>query len=135
MSQPKVAEDVARAEFARMCVANRVEQDESELTADELKEWVELRGKIVADICRGALVIDAEGRPTYTPESGKAVTFQPATGASLMALETHGKGKEISNTVAAMADMTGTNKGDFSRMSARDFRACMRLTNLFLADQ
>jgi len=131
----KVVEEVALTEFARMCAANRIEQDESKLDAKELEEWQDLRGKIVADICRGPLVIDAEGRPVYTPAGGKAITFNPATGATLMALETHGKGKDVSNMVAAMADMTGANKGDFARMGARDFQACGRLARLFLADQ
>lgn len=131
----KVAEEVALAEFARMCAANRIDQDETSLDADEIEEWHALRGKVVADICRGPLVIDAEGRAVYTPAGGKAVTFNPATGATLMALETHGKGKDISNLVAAMADMTGANKGEFSRMGARDFQACGRLARLFLADR
>lgn len=131
----KVAAEVAALEFARMCEANRIDQDESKLDAKELGEWLELRGKVINDICRGALVVDAEGRPVFSPESGKALTFNPATGSTLMALETHGKGKDVSNMVAAMADMTGANKGDFARMGARDFQACGRLARLFLADR
>jgi hypothetical protein len=131
----KVAEDVAASEFSRMCAAFRVDEDTSNLNEDELASYTELRGDIIRDICRGALVIDTEGRPVFTPQGGKAITFSPPTGATIIALETHGKDKQISNTVAAMADMTGTNKGDFSRMPARDFQACSRLAKLFLADQ
>jgi hypothetical protein len=134
MSQ-KVANEVALLDWSRMCESNRIDLDESKLDAKELAEWTDLRAKIIADICRGALVIDAEGRPVYTPASGKAVTFAPATGATLMALETHGKGKDVSNMVAAMADMTGANKGDFARMGARDFQSCGRIARLFLADR
>lgn len=118
-----------------MCEANRIDTDESKLDADELEEWQSVRGKIVADICRGQLVVDTEGRPVYTAAGGKPITFQPATGAAFMALETHGKGKDLSNLVAAMAELTGTNKGDFSRMNARDFKSCCRVANLFLADR
>ena len=84
---------------------------------------------------RGQLAIDPSGRPVYSPDLGKPITFNPATGATLMALETHGKGKDVSNMVAAMADMTGTSKGDFSRLGARDFQACGRIARLFLADR
>lgn len=131
----KVAEEVARQEFDRMCDANRIDCDESNLDQEELEEWNEIRSKIVADICRGQLVVDAEGRPVYTPIGGKSITFNPPTGATFIALESHGKGKDLSNLVAAMADMTGTNKGDFSRMHAKDFKACCRLGNFFLADR
>jgi len=130
----KVAEEVAESEFSRMCAAFRVDEDTSELDEKDLAEWNELRGAIVRDICRGLLVIDPEGRPVYTPAGGKPITFNPPTGATIMALETY-KDKQLSNTVAAMADMTQTNRGDFSRMPARDFQACTRLAKLFLADQ
>lgn len=131
----KVVEEVAAQEFVRMCEANRIEHDESKLDAAELEEWKDMRAPIVRDICQGRLVVNDEGRPVYTPPGGKAVTFNPATGATLMALETHGKGKDLSNMVAAMAELTGANKGDFSRMPARDFQACARITRLFLADR
>lgn len=131
----KVAAEVAESEFSRMCEAFRVEQDTSELDEKELESWNELRGGIVRDIQRGLLVIDPEGLPIYTPPGGKPIKFNKPTGATLMALETHAKGKDISNTVAAMGDMTETNKGEFSRLAVQDFRACMRLTNLFLSDQ
>ena len=131
----KVAEDVAAVEFKRMCEAFRVDDNTSNLDEAELANWNELRGDIIRDICRGALVIDTEGRPVFTPQGGKAITFSPPTGATIIALETHGKDKQISNTVAAMCDMTETNRGDFARMPARDFQACSRLAKLFLADQ
>jgi hypothetical protein len=134
-SKFKVAAEVAAAEFERMCVAMRIEQDLAELDEDELEAWNGLRDPIVKDIQRGQLVIDPEGRAVYTPVGGKPLTFNAPTGATLMALETHGKGKDVSNMSAAMADMTGVNKGDFSRMPARDFQACGRLARLFLADQ
>lgn len=132
----KVAAEVAEAEFDRMCDANRIERDETKLDAEELEEWLAIKARLVAEICSGPLVIDTEGRPVYSPSTGgKAITFSPATGATLMALETHGKGKDVSNMVAAMAEMTGTSKGEFSRMPARDFQLCGRLARLFLADR
>jgi len=135
LTQMKVAAEVAAAEFDRMCAGMRVEQDLAELDEDELVAWNGLRDPIVKDIQRGQLVISEAGLAVYTPLGGKALTFNPPTGATLMALEAHGKGKDVSNMVAAMADMTGVGKGEFSRMPARDFQACGRLARLFLADQ
>jgi hypothetical protein len=76
------------------------------------------------------------GKPTYTPADGSdAITFHPPTGATLMALETYGGQKNISNTVAAMAEMTRTERGVFGKMAKPDFQICMRLANLFLGDR
>lgn len=131
----KVAAEVAEAEFDRMCAAMRIEHDLTELAEEELKAWEGLRDPIVKDIQRGQLIVDAEGRAVYTPIGGKAITFNAPTGATLMALETHGKGKDVSNMIAAMADMTGAGKGDFSRLGVRDFQAVGRIARLFLVDR
>jgi len=131
----KVAKEVAAQEFARMCAANRIDASESELDKEELKEWTAARERIMRDICQGKLVIDAEGRPVWTTEAGKALTFQRATSATFIALETHGKGKDVSNTLAAMADMTGSGKGELSKLTAPDFHGCNRIVQLFLADR
>lgn len=133
MAQLKVAKEVAAQEFSRMCAANRIDDDESALDKEELKEWRDARALIERDICRGKLAIDTEGRPVWTTEEGKALTFNRATAATFMALETYGKGKDVSNTVAAMADMTGTGKGELSKLMATDFHGCNRLAQLFLA--
>lgn len=130
----KVAEEVAAAEFSRMCATFRIDEDTSELGEADLKEWNELRGRIIKDICRGRVVVDGEGQPVVTTESGKAITFHRPTGATVIALETH-KEKNISNSIAAIGDMTRTNPSEFSRMFLPDFRTCSRLASLFLADE
>ena len=135
MSTAKVAIEVAEQEFARMCAANRIDTDETELDKDELKEWRDMRDPIVRDICRGRLAIDTEGRPVYTTAQGKALTFRPATTATFIALQTYGKGKDVENLLAALGDLTGIGKGELSGEFARDFHAVSRIANLFLADR
>jgi hypothetical protein len=134
-AEPKVAEQVAAQEFNRMCEANRIDTDESGLDEGERKEWREMRDPIVKDIMRGALVIDTEGRPVYTTDDRKVLTFARATAATFMALETYGKGKDVSNMMAAVADLTGTGKGELSKLIARDFHGVTRIARLFLADR
>jgi hypothetical protein len=132
---PKIAREVAEAEFERMCDARRIEHDASDLTDEESAEFAELRGTIVRMIMRGALVVGEGGDPTYTAPGGPSLTFHPPTGATLMALETHPGGKNIANLIAAMQDMTQTDPGTFAKMSAIDVQACGRLGKLFLADR
>jgi hypothetical protein len=133
MTAPKVAEEVASAEFSRLCAANRIDEDESIFTKDELAEWRSARAAIVRDICRGKVMIDPEGRPIWTTQEGKALKFNRATTATFIALETYGKGKDVSNTMAAIGEMTGIGQGELSKLEASDFHGCNRIAQLFLA--
>jgi hypothetical protein len=131
----KVAEEVAEQEFERLCEANRIDYDVSDLNEEETTDWLELRGGIVKLIRQGTLVVSEDGKPIYTPPGGsKSLTFHRPTGATLMALDSH-KDKRVANLTAAMADMTRVNSGEFGRMDSRDFQACGRIANLFLADR
>lgn len=133
---PKVAREVAEVEFERMCAAFRIELDGSDLDDSDRKDFADLRDSIVRLITRGSLVVGDDGRPTYTPaDQSQGITFHRPTGATLMALETYAGGKNIANTIAAMADMTRTDRGTFGKMDARDVRACTTLARLFLADR
>jgi hypothetical protein len=134
---PKVAREVAEAEFERMCEAHRIEHDTSEMTEDEAKEWADdIRGPLVRELMSGVLIVGEDGNPTYTaPGSTKGITFRAPTGATLMALETYAGAKNIANLVAAMADMTHTDRSEFGKMPARDVQACARVAKLFLADR
>jgi len=133
---PKVAREVAEAEFERMCDARRIEHDTSELTDDEKADFAELRSSIVRMIMRGTLVVGENGDPTFAPRGGgPSLTFYRATGATLMALETYPGGKQIANMIAALQEMTHSDAGVFARMDASDAQACSRLGKLFLADR
>jgi hypothetical protein len=134
-SASKVAREVAEADFDRMCDAFRVDRDTSELDADDLKEWLAIREQIVRDMMRGLVIVGDDGRPTFTPPgSSKAFTFNKPTGGTLMALETH-PGKQIGNMIAAMTDMLQLDRGELSKMDARDVQTLSRLAKVFLAER
>lgn len=135
MAEPKIAEEVAQADFLRMCETFRVDLDETSMTDAEKADLKSLRAEVVKDIRAGRLVISAEGFPTYNPVGQKPLVFKKPTGATMMALETHPGEKNISNTMAALTDMTESSAGLFSKMEARDVQRLMRLGKLFLADQ
>jgi hypothetical protein len=130
----KIAKEVAEVDFIRMCDANRVEHDTTELTEDERKDWTELHKEFLRDLREGTLIVGEDGTPTYTPPGAtKGITFHPPTGATYMALETYAGKKDIANFYAAMADMTRVDRGEFGKMALRDVQACMRVAKLFLA--
>jgi hypothetical protein len=126
----KVAEEVALQDFQRLCDAYRVD-----LSEEDREDWHDTRAGIVKLIRKGSLVVGADGLATYTTVTGKSVTFQPPTGATILALETYGKGKDVANMTAAMADMCECGRDVFAKMSAPDFKACGRIAGLFLTDE
>jgi len=130
----KVAKEVAEAEFVRLCEANRIDLDTSDMTEDVQKEWDSLKDDIVRDIRLGTLIVGEDGKPTYTPPGASSgFTFNAATGATFIAARA--KQNDIESTVLALADMARVDRGTFSKLHARDFRACTRIARLFLADR
>lgn len=128
---PKVAREVASSEFLRMCAAYRINTD-VDRDAEETAEWDEISGAIIADMMSGALVVDEQGFPTYTPPGGPALTFHKATGATYTALETYPSAKQMQNMIAAVGELTRTDKPTLSKLEAPDFQALLRLAKLFL---
>lgn len=128
---PKIAREVAATEFARMCEAYRIEVD-VERDDEETAEWDEISGAIIRDMMSGELVVDEQGLPTFTPPGGPAFKFHKATGATYTALETYPSAKQMQNMIAAVAELTRTDKPTLSKLEAPDFQALLRLAKLFL---
>jgi hypothetical protein len=133
-SKYKVNKETADLEFIRICEANRIDHDTDEMTEDEVKSWKDIKDHIVQLIRVGTLIVSDDGKPIYTPPGGaRSFTFYPATGATFIALETYASGKNHSNMVAAMAELTRTDRGEFGKLPGKDFNACLRVFTLFLA--
>lgn len=131
-SKYPVARDVAEQEFARMCESRRIDLDDSEWTDQEKEKFEEVRNDIVTLIRRGLLTVAEDGTPTYAADGGKTFTFHIPTGATFMAMESHAPTKQVSNTVAAVTEMTRSAAGELSKLSVWDFRAVMRIGSFFL---
>jgi hypothetical protein len=130
----KIAKEVAEAEFVRLCEANRIDHDTSDMTEKDLKAWDSLKDDIVRDLRLGTLIVGEDGKPTYTPPGASSgFTFHSPTGATLIAGRS--KENEVENTIMALADMARVDRGTFSKLHARDFMSCSRIVRLFLADR
>jgi hypothetical protein len=129
----KIAKEVAEQEFERLCEANRIDHDTSELSEKDKEDFVTLRRDIVRDLQIGTLIVGDDGRVTYTPPGASSgFTFNSPTGATLIAGRS--KTNDIEGMCLALAEMTRTDRGTFSKLHVKDFAACQRLFNLFLAD-
>jgi hypothetical protein len=131
-----VAEEVAEQEFIRFVDAMDIDVDPEGMDEEDRKGFVQQKIKIVSAIKSGALVINDNGEPVYTPVRTKdatPITFFEPTGASLMAMDRKKKTEDIGKFYAAMGDITKTSAGVFSKMRMSDLKICMAITTLFLA--
>jgi len=132
MADPKVAREVAEQEFDRMCAARRIECDVSTMNDGDKAGFDAIKSWLVPVIMRGELVIEDDGSPTFTPPGRRAMTFRKVTGATLVTADKT-NGGEVAKQVAVMAELTGINPGEFSKLDLADFRVCSDLVRLFLA--
>ena len=129
MAELKVATEVAQQDFDRMCVARRVDLDESQWDEDDKKTFAKLKAEIVKAISTGALTVDADGAPTLLAPSGESFKFRKPNGATLINMD----GKTgTARVFAALADMSGRNTGEFSKLEMPELNLCARLYALFI---
>lgn len=133
----RIAKDVAEAEFDRFCELMDLDVNTEGMSVDDKRDFTVQRDRLVAAIVKGAMVIDEEGQPVYTPQRAGAdvndITFYEPTGASYMAMDNKKVGADMGKLYAAMADITRTSSGLFAKMKNSDLKVCMAVTTLFLA--
>ena len=107
----------------------------ADMDAEDKKGFLEQRERIVKAVMSGALIVNDNGEPVYTPARTKdadALTFHEPTGASLMAMDRKKKTEDVGKLYATMGDMTKTHANTFSKMKMPDLKVCMAITTLFL---
>lgn len=130
----KIAKEVAEAEFDRFIQANDILVDDC-MEKEDRDAFNEQKARIVRAIEAGAMVVNEDGEPVYTPQRTKdaeALTFHEPTGASLMAMDRKKKNEDVGKLYATMGDMTRTDAKTFSNMKMADLKVCMAVTTLFL---
>ena len=131
----KIAKEVAEAEFERFVEANDLLVGTDNMDKEDRDSLDEQRGRIVRAIEVGAMVINEDGEPVFTPQrcqDAKALTFHEPTGASLMAMDRKKKNEDVGKLYATMGDMTRTDAKTFSSMKMADLKVCIAVTTLFL---
>lgn len=131
----KIAKEVAEAEFDRFVEANDLLIGTENMDKEDRDSLDEQRGRIVRAIETGAMVVNEDGEPVFTPQRRKdatALTFHEPTGASLMAMDRKKKNEDVGKLYATMGDMTRTDAKTFSSMKMADLKVCIAVTTLFL---
>lgn len=131
----KVAKEVAEQEFERFIDAMDLDVDTAGMDEDDKKGFEQQKSRIIGAIQSGALVVNDDGEPVFTPQRTKdaePITFHEPTGASLMAMDRKKKTEDIGKLYSAMGDMTGKHPSTFAKMKMPDLKVCMAVTTLFL---
>lgn len=131
----KIAREVAEAEFDRFVEVMDIAASTADMDAEDKKGFLEQKDRIVKAVMSGALIVNDNGEPVYTPARTKdadALTFHEPTGASLMAMDRKKKTEDVGKLYATMGDMTKTHANTFSKMKMPDLKVCMAITTLFL---
>lgn len=131
-----VAKEVAELEFARFGETMELDFDESQMAEDTLADFLNHKRRIVRAIMNGALVINDNGEPEYSPrrtDDVDKIVFHEPTGATYMAMDRKKKNQDMGKFYAVMGDMTGLSSGALSRLKGPDTKLCQSITALFLA--
>jgi hypothetical protein len=130
----KICKEVAEQELKRFCDMMDINfENEDGETTDELKS---AKSTIVKAVMNGSLVFNDEGLPTFTPRRTKdiePITFQEATGATLISMETK-KGGSMRGLMEAMSQLSGNPATDFAKLKSKDLMVCLALVNFLLMD-
>lgn len=131
----KIVKEVAEQEFTRFVEAMDLDVNPVDMDAEDKKGFEQQKDRIISAIQSGALVINDDGEPVFTPQRTKgadAITFHEPTGASLMAMDRKKKTEDIGKLYASMGEITKTHASTFSKMKMPDLKVCMAITTLFL---
>lgn len=136
MVEPKIAEEVALAEFMKIAEAMDLDTDVEKMSEEAAGGFVELRRVLIRAIQRGSLVVDDKGQPVFTPQYDKntePLTFYAPDGAVFSSMDKKKQSEPVAKKYTAMGGMTKTSAARFNAMDARDLKICQALYLLFLS--
>jgi hypothetical protein len=133
----KIASEQAELEYDRFLDAMDILVDTTKLDAEDLSAYNKQRDRILAAVCKGALVFNEDGEAVYTPQHSRskhtdAITFHERTGASLMAMDGKKKGHDVAKTYAVLADMCKVHPSVFAGLVGSDVKICEALFALLM---
>lgn len=136
MSAPKVAREVAEAEFQRWAEAMGLARklDPSKLDDNDRKSLASQKSILLDAVEDGHLVVDGEGQFVFTPVKGDTtpLTFHEPDGAMLRAVDQAKAGAAVERDHKLLGAITKTSAARFAGMKHRDLSVCLAIEVLFL---
>ena len=134
----KVATTVAESEFERFTEAMDFNLDPKGWDDEDKKSFNDTKAILVRAIERGHLIINVDGEPVYTPQSGQdktPITFHEPKGSHFTSTDMKKPGHIVGKTHLLLAQMTGCPIGRFESMVQRDYKVCTSVLGLFLGSR
>jgi len=131
----KVDSETAENEFNRFVDMMDLDLDATFMDEEDRKGLELQKRRIVRSIQSGALVINDEGEPVFTPQRSneiEALTFHEPTGSAFMAMDKRKKNEDVSKMYAVMAEMSKVHSNVFSKLKGSDLKVCQAVVTLFL---
>ena len=130
----KVARDVAEQEFNRFCDEMDVDKNTDRMTAEDSKEFNEMKGILLDALQIGVLQIDGEGLATVYPKKGtvKELKFNELCGADYIAMDNKKDTQSFAKMFAIAGSLTKQPPATFSKLKKFDMKVCLTITKLFL---
>lgn len=131
----RVDRETAEQELERFYDEMEIDTDKTKMDDEDVKSFNNAVNNLTKSIMLGALTIGETGEPTFVPrrsDDKTPITFREPTGACLMSTDKKGKGKDVSKTFTAMAEMTGQPAKRFALLKQKDVQICLDIFVLFM---
>lgn len=136
MSQTKVAEDQAIAEFEKFLEAMDLDFNVEKMDENDRNDFQKSKDTIVRELIRGRIVFDDKHQPIFTPVSlgpdCEPIIFHEPEGSHFMEMDRKKQGHDVGKMHAIMAGITKRPAKIFAQMKYRDYRVCQNIVTLFL---
>lgn len=133
--QQKISDDFAEQEFARFTDTMDIDTDSKGMNDEDRKGFEASKRTVLRAIKSGAMVINDDGLPQYTPQRSKdttVITFHEPTGANLMAMDQAREGANMTKMNKVLGEITKTTPARMAGLKYYDYNVCSSVLSLFL---
>lgn len=138
-TSPKVAKEVAEAEFLRFVEINDLDIDESTFSDEDKEALAASKDVFVKSVMSGKIAVTVEGdviqhlsRVPQGSNCPETITFREPQGNALLASDKKKLGHDMSKFYAIMTNISNAPTGYFSKLYNRDLKVSMTIATLFL---
>ena len=136
MNEPKVAREVAEADFERFCeMLDAYSSADDLLNEEDVKSFEDNKGKFVRAVMNGSLVVEEDGTPVYMPRMGDWSTplrfTEPDAGMISVSVDLGKEREKMRKQIALIAAMTKRTPQEIGRLKQRDFKICNMIVGGF----
>lgn len=139
MSEIKIDNVTAVKDFESWCDAVGIDYDESSMSSEDQKGFVDLKNRIVKAIQEGSCVVDGDkieytlGNRYEGQMAGMKIIVGMPTGRVFLGMDGYKDTQAIHKLHGAMSALTGFDVGFFAKMNIKDWKFFQSVLTLFLA--